>query len=184
MDVSARLDDAIRFLAPHFRSEPVTLEEFLSPDPTIANYKGPNEDCAIINYAGEMAGHQYYTKCNNDQVKDDSILSLLQNTASKYAGNAYHAARCSAMHYSLRTHNTDLMLSRFIDSALHPELLRPDQKLFNVFQAINLAEPLGRILYKKHGASKLGEFARMGLSDALKFLADSAGEVLPDSKRF
>jgi hypothetical protein len=184
MDVSAKLDDALRFLAPHFGSEPVVLGEFLSADPTIANYQGPNEDCAIFYYAGEMAGHHFYTKCNNDRVKDDSILALLQNTASKYAGNAYHASRCTAMHYSLRTHNTDVMLGRFIDTALHPELLRDDQKLFNVFQAINLAEPLGRILYKKHGASKLGEFARMGINDALRFLTDSAGEVLPDSKRF
>ncbi len=184
MDVSAKLDDAIRFLAPHFRSEPVALEEFLSPDPAIADYKGPNADCAIINYAGEMGGHYYYTQCNNGQVKDDSILALLQNTASKYAGNAYHAARCSAMHYSLRTRNTDVMLSRFIDSALQPGLLRPDQKLFNAFQAVNLAEPLGYMLFKKYGASKLGEFARMGLNDALKFLADSAGEVLPGHKRF
>jgi hypothetical protein len=184
MDVSVKLDDAVRFLAPHFGSEPVALEEFLSPDPAIADYKGPNENCAIINYAGEMAGHYYYTKCNNDQVKDDSILALVQNTTSKYAGNAYHAARCSAMHYSLRTHNTDVMLNRFIDTALHPELLRPDQKLFNAFQAVNLAEPLGYMLFKKYGASKLGEFARMGANDALKFLTDSAGEVLSDSKRF
>jgi hypothetical protein len=184
MDASRYLKDALDFLAPLFGTEKVALEEFLADDPTIAKYDGPADECSILRYAGKMAGHNYYTACNNDRVKDDAILSLLQNTASEYAGNCYHSARCSASHYMMRTRHTDQMLDRFIDSALHPELLRPDQKFILAFQPLELAEPLGYILYRKHGASKLGEFSRMGINDALRFLSDSAREVRPDSKRF
>jgi hypothetical protein len=184
MDVRHKLRDALDFLEPHFGTGSVLLEEFLADDPTIADYDGPADECSILRYAGEMAGHYYYTLCNNEKVKDDAMLSLFQNTASEYAGNCYHAARCSASHYMMRTRKTDQMLDRFIDSALHPERLRPDQKFILAIQPLELAEPLGYILYRRYSASKLGEFARMGLNDALKFLADSAREVLPDSKRF
>jgi hypothetical protein len=178
MDVRPQLKDALDTLAPLFNTDRVSIDEFLKDDMTIANFEGPDDKCITLQYAGEMAGHYFYTKCNNGRVKDDSILALLQNTASKFAGSAYHYRRCNASHYSIMTRNTEEKLRQFIDRMLHPERLSPEEKMYLAIQPLELAEPLAHILFRKYSASKLGEFARMNTDEALKLLIASADEAV------
>ena len=178
MDVKAQLRDALDFLAPLFKTESPTLDDFLKDDPTIVDFKGPFDACSVLNYAGEMAGHYFYIKCNDDKVKDDHMVALLQNTASKLAAKAYHSLRCNATHYMLRTGKTDQKLREFIDSVYHQEKLSPVQKLYLAFQPLEIAEPIAHIIFRRYGSRMLGDFARMGTDEAMRLIKVSVKEAV------
>jgi hypothetical protein len=114
---------------------------------------------------------------------DPDICDLLDRTGSEYAMQAYHAKKCGC-NMETNADNLIALLRQF--SVLWQKLYAPpNQKNKSVrthvqliISACDAGSAFGQVLFRQYGTSKLGEYARMTIPQAVEFLNEVAKEYL------
>jgi len=187
MGVKDVLQDALQYLAPFYSTKRLTLEDLFKCDPEIAGeLRGLERKSAHkqIVYAGTQAGSLLVMTHNKSFDEADlDIMDLLDHTGSEYAMQAYHAKKCGC-NFEMNTDNINGLLKQF--SMLWQKLYAsPNQKnksfrtrVQMIISSCDAGTAFGQVLFKWYGTSKLGEYARMTIPQALQFLNEVAEEYL------
>lgn len=179
MDIKPHFQDALDYLAPLFGDKRATLEEFLEPDPSIADY-ADFVLCNRLRYAGANVGLHFLAEYNEGKFdKDPDLSGLLTFAFRQYSANVYHNARCTIRHPAQNTPEISQKLRHIVTCLSNKERLPGAGRLnLQICRVGEMAEVIGAVLARQHEGRKLGEFAKMDPGQATRFLGQAAEQEL------